>query len=65
MSRKKGDNLSKIRLAEKYRDPNAHVYWMTGVPERIKIQQREARESRAMEQAELERAPEPGDGLAG
>ena len=37
MSRKKGDNLSKIRLAEKYRDPNAHVYWMTGVPERIKI----------------------------
>lgn len=58
-----GDNLSKIRLPEKYKA--ARTLWLRDLPDHIKIRRRAESYGREMTLEELRQAPEPGYGLDG
>lgn len=63
MAKTKRDNLSRVKLPEKYKRDGS--LWLRDVPERIRIQQRSGRENRKQALEELQRPPEPGMGLDG
>lgn len=61
--------MKKVKLSEKIQLPEKYkaktVNWLTGIPQHIKIRQRQERECRRMELEDLGRPPEPGYGLDG
>ena len=63
MAKKKRDNLSRVKLPEKYRHDVTN--WLRDVPEHIKVQRRAENEARYRTLEEMQRPPEPGMGLDG